>query len=140
MNKTVKLFMTASPICVRNNDTYVQVLDKMKHHEISHIPVINNGDKLVGIISNNDLLKRSKKLLTETTGTTYSNLHLSSLEAENFMTSDVITVKSSDSIDLAIEILLQKKFHCVPVVNHNDKVVGILSSLDILKSYYQEYG
>lgn len=140
MNKTVELYMTSAPVCAKNTETYSDVVDKMKQDNLSHIPVIDEDGRLVGIISKNDLLKRSNKLLTETTGTTYSNLHLSTLKADGFMTSDVIKVRPTDSIDLAIEILLQEKFHCIPVVNQEDKVVGILTGLDILKGYYQEHG
>ncbi len=53
------------------------------------------------------------------------------------MTENPISVQPLDDIDYSVEVLLQQKFHILPVVNDNNEPVGVLTALDLLKGLYQ---
>jgi len=139
MHRTLAPLMVKDPISVSQDVSLKDVMAIMEQDKLSHLLVNNNDSNLVGIISKADILKKVKSLLSETTGQTYSNFVTQSLNASDVMTADYISVKPDDSLDYGVELLLQKEFHCLPVVE-NGKPVGIVTFYDLLKGYYQEFG
>jgi len=139
MSKTVSLYMINDPVVVSQNETLQKVINVFKTTGLSHLLVSNENEKLVGVISKEDILKRVYYLVNETSGKTYSSFVKNSLKAFEFMTSDPINLKPDDSVEYAVELLLQKEFHCLPVIK-DDKAIGIVTSYDLLKAYYQEHG
>ena len=139
MAKQAYMYMSNDPICVKDNSNLKNIIDTFNKTKVSHILVTDDQVKLSGVISKNDLLEEFGALLKQSSGKTYTNLELQSKSAFSLMTKEPLAVNKNSSIDLAIEYLLQKSFHCVPVVE-DGKPVGILSAFDFLKGYYQEYG
>lgn len=90
------------------------------------LPVVDEERKLVGIISEFDLLKalRSGKSLGDVT-------------AKDVMTPRPVCVKEDVSADELMKTLEEKHFIRVPVVDDNGKIVGVVSRTDILKGYVQ---
>lgn len=139
MPKSVSLYMIKDPEVVLENNSLHQIMKILNETGLSHLLVNDQDNSLVGVISKEDILFRIKKLLNETTGKSYNALVTNSITASDVMTKDPVYLKPSDSLDYAVELLLQREFHCLPVVK--DKVpIGILTSYDLLKAYYQEYG
>lgn len=139
MNRTVSLYMVKDPVSVLTDASLDTIMKKMDKSKLSHLLVENNDNNLVGIISKKDILKRLRYLLSETTGKTYSTKVKESTKAIDVMTEYVIYLKPDDSVEYAVEMLLQNEFHCLPVVDKG-KPVGILTLYDLLKGYYQEFG
>lgn len=139
MKKTVSFYMTQDPIFVNENTPVQQVIQVFNDHNFNHLIVNKPNGTIAGVISKEDLLQNLYGVVKSTTGRTYTSKILTTEEAENFMTTELMTVKPSDTIDYAIELLLQKRFRCLPVVENN-KAVGIITSFDLLKGYYQEFG
>lgn len=86
--------------------------------------LVLEGEKLVGVLSERDVIRKciAKDLDTITTGVV------------DIMTEDVKTIRSGDSIAMAIEIMQQGGFHRVPVVDE-EKVIGLITSDDIPDEY-----
>lgn len=139
MSKTISLYMIKDPEKLSQDKSLNEVMSVLKETGLSHLLVHNVDNALVGVISKEDILKRIKILLNETTGKTYNSKVTNSLKAFDVMTKDPISLEPSDSLDYAVELLLQKEFHCLPVVK-NDEPVGIVTAYDLLKAYYQEHG
>lgn len=139
MARQAFMFMAKDPVCINIDLDLKSIAKKFNKTQLSHLLVTDESNKLQGVISRNDLLEEFASLLLLSSGKTYSDLELKSKKASDIMTKDPYVVKKEDSIDLAIEYLLQKSFHCVPVLEE-DKPVGILTAFDLLKGYYQEYG
>lgn len=127
--------MQSEPITIGPDENIENALLICDQNNISHLLVAENN-KLVGIISKSDLLKRLKSMVRQTAGRTYSNFVLKSLKVKEFMTDNPVSVDPTDDLDYAIELLLQQQFHILPVVNSDNVPVGVVTAIDLLKGYY----
>lgn len=139
MPKTVKFYMVKNPVSVDYLDSLEEVMNKMNKAKLSHLLVTDSEKNVIGVISKSDILSSLKTLLDTTSGKIYSSLKKHSITAKELMSKNPLYVKPTDSIDYAVELLLQKEFHCLPVVE-NGHPVGIITFYDLLKAYYQHYG
>ena len=120
---------TASP-----SQTLFEVKQIFDHHIFHHLPVLEEG-KLVGILSVSDF----KKILLGTE-LAYGNSKdqqdklLNKITVAKAMTRNLITISPDAAVGKAAEIFNQDSFHAIPVVSQ-DKLVGILSNLDLLNHF-----
>lgn len=117
-------FMTPEPFCVHRRERLSQLVEVFEHHGVFQIPVIDDSNVIVGIVSNHDVgltLARERKLIPV-------------LKVEDIMTANPITVSPSTPITDAIDILCESRFGALPVVV-NEHVVGILSARDLLRRF-----
>ena len=105
-----------------------EVLEKNKFH---HLPVVESGHKLVGIISEDDFRRFTDRLAKETTGKTWTGNEFSSLAAKDLMTTYPISLDPDDTIGLAADIFLANQFHALPVVE-DGQLVGLVTTHDLL--------
>lgn len=128
MSKNVKTIALDSPLSTANR-LFVK-------NKIRHLPVVNKG-QLVGILSHTDLLRLS---FGSTFGTEESNddTILDMLTIEHVMQNNPTIVYPKTTIREAVKILSNAVFHALPVVDDKGKVIGILTTTDILK-YVLEY-
>ena len=96
-----------------------KVLDILRTNRISGVPVVDEGN-LVGIVSMEDIVRSLEKN------------DLSAITSQ-YMTRDVITVASYDSIVKAIRIFAEKGLGRLPVVDENQKLVGMITKGDITR-------
>ncbi len=139
MERSIVSYMNPNPLSMDRNATLRDVFNFIYETRVSHV-LITKGKRLVGIISKEDLLNRMLALVGSTSGKTYSSFKLDSILAKDIMTIDLITAKPDSPLEFAVECLLQKKFHSLPIVNDNFEPVGIVTPYDLLKGYYQEVG
>jgi acetoin utilization protein AcuB len=113
--------------------TLAEIENIMTKSCIEHLPVLNNG-VLVGIISNLDI-KSYKSMKAGTVASDRKDDLTLELKAFQIMTRDVFTVTEETSLIDTIRIMIEKQIHCLPVLSKAGRVVGIVSSTDILRSY-----
>lgn len=132
----ISTIMTTNVVKLNLNDSLNKAEELFKTHNIRHIPVVN-GDTVVGIISNADLLKVALADYsdddTEVTSTLYNMFSL-----EQVMTKNVSTVLSFTSIKEVAEIFALNDFRALPVMYEN-KLVGIITTTDIIKYFMALY-
>lgn len=129
---SIKQIMTPNPVTLKVTNSLYDVVKIFKKYSFAHLPVIDADDNLVGIISKTDVYRRALDLSQQTTGKSYSLKVLQSSTTADVMTLDPVTVNPDSSIDDAIEILVEKEFHALPVTE-NGKIVGIVSLKDLLE-------
>lgn len=114
---------------IRNDMLLGEVLKKAEESPYPHFPVLDNQDKLVGVLSMSDL----KGFLAEAG-------ELSSLiVASEIMTRRVIIVRPTDNFETAFELFEGKQISILPVVREQDhKLLGILKKSDLLLTYNQK--
>ena len=133
----VAAIMTKSLITVHPDDRYSKVEDVFRAHNIHHIPVVDQGNKLVGIVSKTDLHTLLDKLTGHTSGKAYNEKLLSSMQIGEFMTLNPLVIEPEDTIGLAADIILSNKLHALPVVD-DGTLVGLITNHDLLAFAFAE--
>lgn len=127
---SVSSIMTPNPICIDSKDT-LTVVDKLfKEHRIHHLPVLSEG-RLVGMVSKSDFLFFRKGFSDEHTKLE-DEVRMNNFTAKDIMTKRLAKLELSDKINVALEVFKENLFHALPVVD-GDKIVGIVSTFDIIK-------
>ena len=130
--------MKRNPVFVDEADSMKKAMDLLKEHEIRHLPVLKDGDKLVGILSERDIKQASPSPATALEIREIYYL-LDKVKVKQIMTRRPYTVSSSAPIEEAALIIREKKIGCLPVVD-NGKLVGILTETDIIDSFIEAMG
>jgi acetoin utilization protein AcuB len=110
----------------------------MRSERIRRLPVIDQQGKLVGIVSERDLLHASPSDATSLSVWELNYL-LSKLKVSNIMTKNVITVSTDTPIEEAARIMADNKIGGLPVT-HGGKVVGMITETDVFKSFLEIMG
>jgi len=110
--------MIVDPITLQPNMSLLEATRMMREMKIGGIPVVNNEGVLVGIITNRDL--RFRKDLSVTVG-------------EVMTKENLITAPAGIDMNQAEEILQQYRIEKLPIVDKNNKLIGLITYKDILK-------
>jgi len=117
--KRAESVMIYEPITIKKDGVVADALAIMKEYKIGGIPVIDDDGKLIGIVTNRDL--RFEK-----------NMNRSLNE---IMTSEnLVTTSPNTNLQEASEILQEYKIEKLPVVDHDFKLIGLITYKDITKS------
>jgi acetoin utilization protein AcuB len=134
---TIRDIMTANLVTVSPDRSAKDIQGLFRENEFHHIPVVDKGQRLIGIISKEDILKLAYVLSLQTSGKTYSEKEYSTLKAEDIMTRYPITLDPDDTVGLAADIFLANKFHALPIVE-DDQLLGIVTTHDLLGYSFSE--
>jgi len=88
------------------------------------VPVVENGRKLAGIVSEYDLLAAID-----------DRHHLGDVTAKDIMTSNPYSVKAETTLGTLVHVLRASDLVRVPVVDAKDKLIGIIARRDVLRTY-----
>lgn len=130
--------MRRNPVFVDEGDSMKKAMDLLKEHEIRHLPVLKDGERLVGILSERDLKQASPSPATALEIREIYYL-LDKVKVKQIMTRRPYTVSSSAPIEEAALIIREKKIGCLPVVD-DGKLVGILTETDIIDAFIEGMG
>lgn len=144
-----KDIMTKDVITVHKDDVIESVIKLLLENNISGAPVVDDEGILLGIVSEGDLIYKSKKFhfpLYFTILDSYIFLEqpkmieeqiskMTAYKVESMMSTVVHSVKQEDTVEEIATIMNEKGVNRVPVVDENKKVVGIVTRKDIIKSY-----
>lgn len=118
----VREIMIENVRTVRPNSTVTEIVRKMNKFEIGSVVVVER-EKPVGIITERDILRRVLEV----------TLASEALKAKEIMSAPLITVSDQSTVDEAARIMIDKRIKKMPVV-HEGKLVGILTSTDVMRS------
>lgn len=136
-NAAVSTIMTRKLVTVQP-DTPATVIDKLfKQQKFHHLPVVEPGSKLVGIISREDFRKLYHHLSLSTTGKTWTENEFNYLTADAIMTKYPMTLSPDDSIGLAADIFLANRFHALPIVD-GETLEGLVTSHDLIAYCFEK--
>lgn len=129
--------MTENPRIVRPSDPLGQALDALQMMEVRHLPVVDDDDNLVGMLSDRDVgsLVRISRQSAEGEGDA-----LTDRPVAEYMSGDVVTVEPDTDVTEVIEAMLGHRIGAVPVVDPEGTVVGIISYVDVLRAVADRLG
>lgn len=131
--------MTREVISVRKNAEYKEILQVMRHKHFSAFPVLDEDDRVVGVVSEDDLLVKEgysdadhgPGFLTRHA----DRMRAGGLTAGELMTRPAITISPDAAVAEAARIMHAKHLKRLPVVAPGGRLVGIVSRTDILGVY-----
>ena len=123
----INSLMIPDPITITENTSIREAIELMKINSIRHLPVVAKGDKLKGFLTLADL---KQGLLPSMLG---------DLSLKDFIIKNPIVVRPDDDIEIAAQLIYKHKIGGMPVVQ-NDKLVGIITETDILRTFIDMMG
>jgi len=130
--------MTVRPITVAEDASVDEALQLMRNERIRRLPVVDKHGRMVGIVSELDLLKVSPSPATSLSIYEIPYL-LSKIKMRDVMTRDVITVSEDTPLEEAARIMADNKIGGLPVMR-GDKLVGIITETDMFKIFLEMLG
>jgi acetoin utilization protein AcuB len=126
--------MHTAPITVRPEDLVRTARQRLRNYRIRHLPVVNEGQTLVGIITDRDIRQAGASDEPHLAEHELTYL-LEKMTVQELMTRQVVTVYRQTSMVEAAQILLEHRFGCLPVVRADHTLEGIITVTDVLHAY-----
>jgi len=150
----VKDVMSKNVITIYPEDSISDAIEKMAKNNISGLIVVE-GEKVVGVISESDVLRVFKSEIPEISASTSVTLSIllilekgikaingmkkiGKLKVKDLMSKRIFYVKPEDTILEAARIMSKKDVRRLPVIDENGKLVGVISRTDILRALVKE--
>ncbi len=122
--KPFKDIITVSP-----DDSLATIQEILNANRFHHIPVINKH-KLVGIISKTDFLRACLEI--SAAGNIIDEKSLSEQKVSQYMTQKMVKIQANERVDVAALLFKENRFHCLPIVNDENELEGIVTPFDII--------
>lgn len=133
----VSAIMTENVITINHTDSLERAEELFKKNNIRHIPVVS-GDAIIGMLSYTDLLRISFADAIDENEDNVETVIYNMFTIEQVMAKNLTTVSSTTLIKEVAEILSKKEFHALPVVD-NTKLVGIVTTTDLINYLLEQY-
>ena len=125
----VRDYMMSALTTIPPESSLLDAAMTMRRSSIRHLPIVD-GERLVGIITERDVLRCSPSLLSEITQDEY-NAIFENTPIARVMTRDPLSVTPDSPIRDAVALMMDRKMGCLPVVE-GGRLVGILTRSDLL--------
>ncbi len=137
---TTATIMTTKVLFVRPDDTMDRVADIFEMNNIHHVPVIEENGKVVGIVSHADYHKllHGFTLFKTEKSEEYNKAILRSMLVREVMTKQLATLRPEDTVETVAGFFRENLFHALPVVDRQGKLVGIVTTYDLLNFAFNE--
>jgi len=128
---TVESLMSRHVTTLGRNDELSVADDLMTAGRIRHLPVLDEQGRLAGIVTQRDLF-HSALVRALGFGTAARDKILQSIVVKNVMTDTVVTTTPDTPLEEAAGVMLEKKIGCLPVIDAEGVLVGILTESDFV--------
>jgi CBS domain-containing protein len=147
--QAVEEMMTKEVICLGTGDKLAAAIDVMKNGEFRHVPIVDKKGTLVGLLSDRDVLRYLPFIGGQRlpgTGEFRSSLfHVDvrdsslSLPVKSIMTRNVTHIRPDHIFYDAVKMLHELKISCLPVVDGEKKLRGIITVTDVMRALLGAY-
>ena len=138
--------MTTSVVTVQADTRVSEVAQLMSEYDISGLPVVDDNDHVLGVITELDMIVRNTRFKMPTYFVILDTIiylerpkkfhdrlqHMLGTTAEEIMSKPAVTIKSSATIAELAELMIEQRMNPIPVVEA-DRLVGIVSRSDIIR-------
>jgi acetoin utilization protein AcuB len=131
----VKDRMSVHPLTISENESIFGAHHYMQDQNIRHLPVVNKAGKMVGLVTEDDLLKAEPSGVTLLSVWEINSL-LNKVKVKDVMVRDVITTSEDMPIEEAAHLMMEHKIGCLPVLR-DGKLVGLITETDIFQTFME---
>jgi CBS domain-containing protein len=143
MSVRVNDVMTKQVAAVRTTASFKEIAVRLREQRVSAFPVIDDGGKVIGVVSEADLIAKAavESAYESQPGPLSGLLHRHELEkargltAAELMTTPAVTVSPYQLVSHAAHLMYERRVKRLPVVDDNGRLVGIVSRTDVLSVY-----
>ena len=132
--------MTRKVITVDPDKTVFEAQELMADNHIRHLPVIDQNQQLIGIVTDRDIRSALPYNFIKDSCSPEQRAEISSLAVKDIMAVDPITVSPTFTIQDALLMIQKSKVGALPVVEDDGKLSGILSVRDLLRAFINVLG
>lgn len=134
--------MTREVVIVTPQTPYKDIVRSMARHRISGVPVVDSEDRVIGVVSEADLLVKEQyheshrgRQLVLTRRSRRARSKAAAVAAATLMTAPAVTVAALSSIAEAARLMDRHQIKRLPVVDEAGRLVGIVSRRDLLRVF-----
>jgi CBS domain-containing protein len=140
MSATVKDVMTTHVIAARRTATYKEIAVMLHEQRVSAFPVIDDDNKVIGVVSEADLLTKEAfggTLPAVLEGMTGQREHakLTGITAAELMSKPPVTIGPDEPVTSAARLMYARQVKRLPVISDDGTLIGIVSRADVLSVY-----
>ncbi len=137
MSATVRDVMTTRVVSVRKDASFKEMAGMLRSTRISAFPVIDDAGRVIGVVSEADLLVK-EAVLADGTSMLAALRHFREEEkaagvtAGDLMTSPAVTIGPEATVEAAARLMYDRRIKRLPVVNSAGRLLGIIGRVDVL--------
>ncbi|MFZ1770228.1 MAG: CBS and ACT domain-containing protein [Caldilinea sp.] len=131
--------MTSPAVTITAETPFQEALKLLRDKKFRRLPVVDGAGKIVGIVSERDMLHASPSPATSLSVWEVNYL-LWKLKVSDIMTHNVLTINQDTPVEDAASLMVTHKIGGVPVVDDSGKVVGVITETDIFKAFVEMLG
>ena len=123
--------MTRELVTLSPEQSLREAVELLLAHRIRHLPVVEEGSRLVGIVTDRDVKRATPSLLSGVGREEYERV-LEETRVAQFMTREPMVISPGTPVKTVVKILVDTKVGALPVVNAGH-LVGIVTEIDLLR-------
>jgi acetoin utilization protein AcuB len=127
--------MTKHPLTIAASESLYGAHRYMQEQKVRHLPVVDKAGKMVGLVTEDDLLKAEPSGVTLLSVWEINSL-LNKVTVRDVMVREVITATEDTPIEEAAHLMYDHKIGCLPVMREG-KLVGIITESDIFRTFME---
>ncbi len=140
MNATVRDVMSTHVIAVRESATFKEIAIRLHEHRVSAFPVIDSGNKCIGVVSEADLLAKEAaedEGSAATPGMTWERdwTKAAAVTAGELMSSPPVTIGADEPVTRAARLMYARRVKRLPVTTADGTLIGIVTRSDVLSVF-----
>ncbi|MGD0283602.1 MAG: CBS domain-containing protein [Dissulfurispiraceae bacterium] len=132
--------MTRRVITIGTDAGILEARGKMEENGIRHLPVLDEYNKVVGIITDRDVRSAMPSVFSTCREDPKEIERISALKVGDVMNKDVITISPMDTLQDALLLMHSSKKGALPVVDSDGKLTGIISRRDLIRAFINVLG
>lgn len=117
----VSTYMSDAPTTIRSDADYREAFEMMQDRNLHHLPVVDAGGKVVGMLTQRDLQLAARHFLE------------AEVEVEEVMHTPVVTVGPEDPLASAARLMITHRIGGLPVLE-DGRMVGVLTETDLFRA------
>jgi acetoin utilization protein AcuB len=132
--------MTTSPVTVTPDQTVAEAIDILQQNNFRHLPVVNEAGGLIGIVSDRDLRSARPSSVARSKERHHVEERVRNTPISIVMSRECMSLSRLATLDDALLTFQSRKVGALPVIDEEEKVIGIFSIGDLLKAYRCLFG
>jgi acetoin utilization protein AcuB len=133
-------YMSAPPVIIQQNTSISEVKDILQNHNFRHLPVVDADNRLIGMVTDRDIRSAYPSSIMPDEGRKVCISDMRTTPVREIMSTAFAHLNLTSTLDDALFLLDRHNVGALPVLDEEDRVVGIFSIRDLMKAYRNLFG